>query len=365
MRWIVLFSMVMTLGFFAPALAHPVNCIECHRKNNVSLVIDWNKSSMARSGVNCVDCHGGNHTCQDDSDKAVRPTVQVCKKCHKKQADRFTQGKHALAEKALYIPPMGKKVNKNAPIVFQRSCARCHLSIGEGGGQCDACHAGHRFSAREAQQPEACLPCHSGNHPQYEAFSFSKHGAVYRARGLDDGVPTCATCHMPDGDHMVKTSWGFFGVRGEEPDSDHASFQKPVVQMLEMLGPVLAPDSFRPNMAQWTERREAMLAICSKCHSRSQARKQLQAGDQMVKQANKMAAKFISMSRKLKQRGIYSDKDFFWQMREMHPHRMTMYIDAFHQYPEGSLLEFIYFKKGILKLSKEVKQGVGKGQGTE
>ncbi|MBW1963251.1 MAG: cytochrome c3 family protein [Deltaproteobacteria bacterium] len=336
-------------------------CVRCHKKDNPVLVADWKDSAMAGSGMGCADCHGRAHTGPGDADKAVMPAIDVCGKCHKDQAERFTMGKHGKAEEALSIPPMGKKVNKQSPIVFERSCATCHNGICKGGGQCDACHAGHTFSAKEARKPESCLPCHMGNHPQYEAYSFSKHGALYKSRGLDAGVPTCSTCHMPGGDHMVKTSWGFFGVRGEEPDAERAANQKIVRGAVEMLGPVLAPDSFRPTMAQWTERREAMVSICSRCHTRSRARQHLDASDEVIAQANQIAAEFITSARQLKKTGACNQEEFFWLVRDkMHAQRMSMYIDAFHQYPEGILLEFVHFKREILDLKKRIKTAMEK-----
>ncbi len=335
-------------------------CIQCHRKNNPSMVEEWEKSSMAGSGMGCTDCHGGAHTNEKNKDKAVMPSIKVCGKCHAEQAERFTMGKHGKAEEALFVSAMGKKVRTQFPVIFERSCATCHNEICKDGGQCNACHSGHRFSAREARKPESCLPCHMGNHPQYESYSFSKHGALYKSRGLDAGAPTCTTCHMPGGDHMVKTSWGFFGVRGEEPDPKHGADQQTVKTAVEMLGPILAPDSFRPTMAQWTERREAMLDICAQCHARSRARQALKAGDGIVAQANHLAAGFIKSASRLKETGSCSQKEYFWLIRDkMHAQRLSMYINAFHQNPEGVLLELIHFKRATMENEKNTpKQGI-------
>ncbi len=352
-KW--MFLAVFLFATFAHASQD--GCIQCHRKNNPSMVKEWEKSRMANSGMGCVDCHGRAHSNEKNVDKAVMPSIKECGGCHKKQAEGFTMGKHGKAEEALYVSAMGKKVKTQSPAIFERSCATCHNEICKDGGQCDACHSGHRFSAQEARRPESCLPCHMGNHPQYESYSFSKHGALYKSRGLDDSIPTCATCHMPDGDHMVKTSWGFFGVRGEEPDPKRAADQKTVKTAVEMLGPILAPDSFRPTMTQWTERREAMLDICARCHAKSRARQDLAAGDGIVAQANKLAAGFIKSASRLKETGACSPKEYFWLIRDkMHAQRMSMYINAFHQYPEGILLEMIHFKGATMELQKNTSE---------
>nr|WP_321400185.1 multiheme c-type cytochrome [uncultured Desulfobacter sp.] len=329
-------------------------CIRCHRTLNPSLVKDWELSSMAVSGMKCTQCHGSAHTNETDSKKAVMPNIKVCGTCHTTQAKRFTMGKHGKAEAALSISAMGKKVKAQASGVFDKSCATCHNSICKDGGRCNACHGSHRFSAREARKPEACLPCHMGNHPQYEAYGNSRHGALYRARGLDGSVPTCATCHMPDGDHMVKTSWGFFGVRGEEPDPQISADQETVKGAVEMLGPILAPDSFRPDMAEWTEHRNKMVEICSQCHAKSPVRENLAACDNIVAQANHLAAGFIKSADKLKEQGILDQKEYFWLIRDkMHAQRMGMYISAFHQSPEGVLLELIHFKRATMAVQKQ------------
>jgi hypothetical protein len=74
-----------------------------------------------------------------------------------------------------------------------------------GHAACDSCHTRHTFSVAEAREPEACASCHMGfDHPQWEMYSTSKHGIA---------APTCQTCHMPDGDHEVRTAWGFLAVR--------------------------------------------------------------------------------------------------------------------------------------------------------
>ena len=329
------------------------SCIECHEKQQPGLVADWKKSKMAIKGLKCNTCHGNKHKGLDDCLNARMPAIATCEKCHPDQAVQFKKGKHALAETALKIAPMGHKIKENAPIVFATSCAVCHLETGKDGGQCDACHGGHLFSAREARKPEACLPCHIGNHPSYEAYYHSKHGALYKMRGLDSGAPTCSTCHMNNGNHKLMTSWGFFGIRPGEKDKKHAEYQKPVIRALKTLGPILAPKSTRASFEEWSKLRADMISVCSDCHSTSFAKKQLKRGDEVVKQANRVAAGIVLPAEKLLDEGVWNKNDYFWFLRtSFHVPRMSMYIHAFHQNPEDILINFIRLKSARGELNK-------------
>lgn len=350
-------SLAVALALWPCTASAAVNtCVSCHEDAHPHIVAEWKASAMGQSGVNCTHCHGSGHSSRHDAHKATRPTITTCSTCHDQQAARFSSGKHGMAEAALRVSSMGKKTSAQAPAIFEQSCATCHNGIGRGGGQCDACHAGHKFSPEDAKKPEACLPCHMGNHSQYESYSFSKHGALYAMRGPDAGVPTCATCHMAKGDHMVKTSWGFFGIRGEEPNPRDAAEQKVVRAAVELLGPILAPDSTRPTLAQWTAHREDMLDICADCHARSKAKERLEQGDAVVATINGVAANYIAALDNLKQLGGCDANEYFWTIRDnMHAQRINTYVSAFHQHPEGVLLGFVHFKKAMNETRKEVR----------
>ena len=356
MEFKVLCLLTLSIIFFPLNLySKQKSCIECHKEQQPGLVADWEKSKMAINGLDCSDCHGNKHKGPDDGFNALMPAIATCEKCHPEQAVQFKKGKHALAETALKIAPMGHKVKKDASIVFETSCAVCHLEAGKDGGQCDACHSGHMFSAREAKKPEACLPCHIGNHPSYEAYYHSKHGALYKMRGPDSGAPTCATCHMNNGDHKLMTSWGFFGIRPGEKDKEHAKYQKPVIRALKTLGPILAPQSTRASSKEWNKLRADMISVCSDCHSASFAKRHLERGDAVVKQANKIAAKTILAAEELRFKKVLSREDFFWFLRhKIHAQRMSMYIHAFHQNPEDVLLNFIHLKGVSRDIKKKV-----------
>lgn len=95
-----------------------------------------------------------------------------------------------------------------------------------GNASCDACHTRHSFSVKEAQQPQACQTCHTGfDHPQWEMYSGSKHGVRYllKQNGTlpeDTHAPTCQTFHMPNGNHEVRTAWGFLAVKLPMPEDE-------------------------------------------------------------------------------------------------------------------------------------------------
>ncbi len=328
-------------------------CITCHEKQNPGLVADWKKSAMSKKGLQCNTCHGDAHTKSNDSAMAKRPSISTCERCHKNQAKQFREGKHGFSEVALTTGNMSKKLWEKAPEIARKSCAVCHLTMGENGGQCDACHTRHRFSPEEAKRPEACLPCHAGDHPQYESYYNSKHGAIYRAEGLTGRVPTCATCHMNNGNHKVLTSWGFFGVRKEEPDKKHAECQKGVINYLSKLGPILAPNSYRVTLAEWQRLRNDMLNICSGCHARSFCQIELEKCDEVVKKANCIVNDIVTRVEELQENGEMNKEDLFWFFRnEVHAQRMSLYINAFHQYPEGVLKEWLHLQQVLRDVSK-------------
>ena len=333
------------------------SCTGCHEEQNPGLVADWKNSAMSTKGLQCETCHGDAHTKAADSALAKRPNIATCERCHKSQAKQFREGKHALCEAALTTGSMSKKLWKKAPEIAQKSCAVCHLTMGENGGQCDACHTRHRFSAKEAKKPEACLPCHVDNHPQYESYYNSKHGAVYKAEGLAGRSPTCATCHMDKGNHKVLTSWGFFGVRKEEPDKKHAEYQKGVMSYLEKLGPVLAPNSHRATLNEWQDLRNDMLDICSGCHARSFCWEELEKSDDVVKKANCIANDIAMKAKKLQKNGKMNEEELFWLFRnEVHAQRMSLYINAFHQYPEGVLTKWLHLQQTLRDVKKKSSQ---------
>ena len=154
--------------------------------------------------------------------------------------EQFSQGKHSVAWGTMISMPT-TAMQPHALIEGMKGCGGCHR-VGLDEGKCDSCHTRHRFTAAEARRPEACMTCHMGfDHPQWEMYSTSKHGSIYAIEGsrwnwsleLSDWfknpyeasatrprAPVCVTCHMPNGDHSVRTSWGLLGLRLAEKDPE-------------------------------------------------------------------------------------------------------------------------------------------------
>jgi hypothetical protein len=193
-------------------------CIACHEALTPGIVADWRDSRhsrpASRAPVACPDCHGADHQ------KLHMPTPKVCAGCHAEQHDAFQSEKqygfpsHVLAmERAT-----DSKHFVDKPKAETTACVQCH-SVAT---KCDSCHTRHRFAAAEARRPEACTTCHSGPpHPDDETFYASAHGKRYLADAQETdwskplrkgnyAVPTCAYCHMRNGQHVVadKSIWG-------------------------------------------------------------------------------------------------------------------------------------------------------------
>jgi len=265
-------------------------CVQCHEALTPGIVKDWRDSkhsrpfksplpaegslstegSLSAEGSNpinnqavvyCSDCHGNDHQ------NLHMPTPEICANCHQQQHDQFMDEKrfgfpsHALAmERALDAKHFVDK-----PKAEVTACLQCH-SVAT---KCDSCHTRHLFSAAEARRPEACITCHSGPpHPDDESYFASAHGQIYLAEGdswdwskpLTKGnykVPTCAYCHMDNGQHQVanKSIWKF-GIRQVNPKTSGNEVKR----------------------EQWVKR-------CSECHEADWSRQQLSQMDNERKQA--------------------------------------------------------------------------------
>lgn len=371
-------------GSTARAAAESV-CIDCHKDLTPKLVQDFQQGKMYQAGLDCASCHGQEHTSAQDVAQAQLPTPQTCGTCHPQRVEQFAAGKHALAWTAMNAMP-ATHYQPMELISGKKGCGGCHKiglkSEGEiealkaqgfehGVASCDSCHTRHAFSVEEARQPEACATCHMGfDHPQWEMWSTSKHGVRFelvRAGALPEGAaaPTCQTCHMPGGDHEVRTAWGFLAVRLPLPDDER--WERDRVTILKALG-VLDPETGEPtarleavraaDMARldeqgWQGERERMLSACAQCHSRSFAQGELEKGDELIRQADRLMAEAIETVAELYASGIlekpegyafaYPDLLTFneaatpieQRLFEMFlKHRMRTFQGAFHANPD-------------------------------
>jgi predicted CXXCH cytochrome family protein len=300
------------------------------------MVKDWQVSKHASSDVGCAACHGDKHTTAENAALAQMPDEKLCATCHEEQFAQFGKGKHNFGWTSLNAIP-ATHMAPDELIEGGRGCGGCH-NMGikteeqkkelESKGysyqtnSCDECHTRHAFSKKEAQNPHACQQCHMGyDHPQWEMWSSSKHGARYAVKKEGDlpaeaAGPTCQDCHMPDGSHENHTAWGFLGVRLPLPENAQAAADR--VTILKALG-VLDPETGKPtaildavkavDMARldqqsWQKERDKMLATCSKCHSASYAREQLDMGDAILQKSDRLMAEAIETVAALYRDGI-------------------------------------------------------------
>jgi hypothetical protein len=190
---------------------------------------------------------------------------------------------------------------------------------GFGIASCDACHTRHLFSVEEAKQPQACQTCHMGfDHPQWEMYSSSKHGVRYllkQAKVLPENTsaPTCQTCHMQNGNHAVRTAWGFLAVRLPLPeDKEWANDRVTILKALGVLDPDGKPtprldivknaDVARLTEEDWKKERDKMLKTCNQCHSINFAKGELEKGDKIIREADRLMAEAIRIVE-----GLYKD----------------------------------------------------------
>ncbi len=327
---ISLFSLTM-LMFALPAQAVTSKCEECHTKLTPGIVKDFNRGVMSKE-LTCTACHGEGHMSADDVDKATLPTISTCQECHEDQAGQYLEGKHAKGLLPITAFPGFAHQQPTAFIAGQKGCNGCHnLGIvdeetrnkglaGEFrahfkyGMDCQNCHTRHAFSKKEAQQPEACMQCHTGfDHAQWEMWTRSKHGAAYMTDREAHRGPTCQDCHMSGGNHKVMTAWGFLAVRLPEKDAEWMGYRVSILKALGVLDNagqptgrldvVKAADMARLTEEAFTVERDKMVTTCKECHSETYVLKSLENSDQMIKAADEIFAEAIELVAKL-----YTDK---------------------------------------------------------
>jgi hydroxylamine dehydrogenase len=308
-------------------------CVDCHVSVTPGIVNDWGISKHAENGLECETCHGEGHKTAADVSMAAIPSPETCAGCHETRVDQYKKGKHGFAWAAMKAMPT---MHWQPELLTEgmKGCGGCHKigvkteddikllkkdSPGFGTASCDSCHTRHTFSIQEARQPQACQTCHMGfDHPQWEMYSGSKHGVRYLLKQngvLPESVsaPTCQTCHMPDGNHEVRTAWGFLAVRLPLPeDPQWALDRSTILQALNVLGPegnvtsrlevVKGAQVARLNQEDWEKERVKMINTCSQCHSENFARAELEKGDRMIKEADHLMAEAIRVVA-----GLYSD----------------------------------------------------------
>ncbi|RMH04347.1 MAG: cytochrome C [Planctomycetota bacterium] len=401
----------------APAAAQD-DCVACHEQVTPGIVGDWRTSRHHEEDVSCADCHGDGHTRADDVAAVETVTAETCGLCHGDRYDQFSRGKHAFSWASMQAMPTTHWKPMEL-IDGMKGCGGCHkLGLKDqveierlkeegsvfGHASCDACHTRHTFSVAEAREPEACATCHMGfDHPQWEMWSTSKHGVRHRLKR--DGVlpasaaaPTCQTCHMPNGDHEVRTAWGFLAVRtdglGPYPGEDEQWWadRVTILQALGVLDPqgqpterlqvVQAADVARFSAEDWDRERAKKLAVCSECHSENFARAELEKGDRMIRETDHLMAEAVRIVAGLYQDGILEQPENYaypfpdlltfhdaptpieQRLFTMHlKHRMRAFQGVFHANPDYALWygwnELVQDLTEIRHLAEEMRRAKG------
>ena len=373
------------LLLMSPAIAD--KCIDCHLEETPNIVDDWQLSLHSLEDVDCRDCHRGRHESAEDVANLTTVTAETCGRCHEERLEQFSAGKHALAWDAVEAMPTTHALPM-ALTQGMKGCGGCHklgLKSDEtvaalkaegstfGHASCDACHTRHTFSTAEAREPQACQTCHMGfDHPQWEMWSASKHGVRYLLKQngtlpVSTPAPTCQTCHMVDGNHEVRTAWGFLAVRLPLPEDEQwAADQVTILQALGVLDPegnptarldvVKAADVARLTQEDFDREREKMIGVCGDCHSENFARAELAKGDDLIREADHLLAQAIREIASLYEEGLLAKPESYAHafpdlltfhdaptsieqtLFEMHlKHRMRAFQGAFHANPDYAL----------------------------
>ncbi|MCP3867642.1 MAG: cytochrome C [Gammaproteobacteria bacterium] len=357
------------------------DCIGCHISVTPGIVKQHLDSPHANTKkvndeVRCHDCHGTDHNTMEDYAKSFMPTAETCGECHKRQKNQHKAGKHNLGW--MVMKSQIAWHGQPGAITEQgyRGCSGCH-KIGEkgllgvtdgnmsaelkhdggeeaskyryGNAQCDACHTRHSFKTSEAKDPRACSNCHMGfDHPQWEMYTSSKHGVVWGIEGHqeEERAPTCQTCHLMEGNHEVRTPWGFLGLRIPTKENVLAlidvapSLKDPLTTLagalpsgnyidvdddpewtldraLILQAAGILDDTFQPTERfieivvqaqaargpeEFNDLRTQMKTNCNKCHSMGFVNTHFKASDEIVKAADHEFAKAITAVQ-----GLYRD----------------------------------------------------------
>ncbi|MDN3510269.1 MAG: multiheme c-type cytochrome [Candidatus Jettenia sp. CY-1] len=238
-------------------------CVMCHTVQTPGIVAQWKKSKHAsteKGVVGCDKCHGNNHQ------QLYMPSWRHCGECHPEQQSGHRDGKLGSHAYAFHVNVVETPWQIAKPAEEVTACATCH-GIAE--NRCDGCHTRHDFSLAEARKPNNCGICHTGlDHYEYEMYRESYHGMIYESeqhtwdwtkplKPANYKTPTCAFCHMKDGEHNAQKASTIYSHMG--------------TSLVDRGAP------------KFKEERQNWINTCKGCHSPRFAADQLNAMDEAVK----------------------------------------------------------------------------------
>jgi len=238
-------------------------CVGCHEDLHAAMNRQWRQSRHFIAGVGCEDCHGTDHDAMLSADGQV--SAETCAgRCHGEQLAQFQRSKHSVPKTGRKATLLSSYPREVGGCSLVRGCHAVRTPYDDGSsGKCSVCHPSHGFSMEVTRDPAVCMTCHSQHNTESDEYFKSIHGILYRTVGLEGGGPSCATCHMPGGNHDdgINTTDLLVTNRLEGQPNPALRFV-----------PTMTLEEFEP-------RREAMLETCDQCHGRKLARKALEEAD--------------------------------------------------------------------------------------
>ena len=189
----------------------------------------------------------------------------------------------------------------------------------------------------------------------------------------------------------MRTAWGFLAVRLPLPeDPQWKQDQVTILKALGILDPegnptdrlevVKKADVMRLTQEDWEKERNRIIAVCSECHSENFVKGELQKGDEMIRQVDRLLAEAIEIIAGLYRDGIlqkpagyayaYPDLLAFHdaptvieqRLFKMHlEHRMRAFQGVFHNNPDYALWygwsEMVQDLEEIKHLAREMRRG--------
>lgn len=327
------FSISLALLICLSTTAHAGDvCFDCHEEKTPGINSYWKTSAHAKAQVTCESCHGSD--IDANHKRSVTVNAAVCGSCHKKAYADHTLSRHNISLKS----GRGCTRNLQHSTEQQKSCTFCHEtgstqprvttecamflaqspemqrqgcdSCHRVEARCDTCHSRHGTDIRTAAMPETCGTCHMGpDHAQFEMWESSQHGVLFRRAGEKSG-PSCVGCHMKGGSHNVSR-----GIASGLPDSS------PLVKEQE---------------------RTFMLDICTACHTRSMAKRNLEDADKILIQSSSLVAEAQLIIEKLREERLLQPAP---EERPAHPLFGKNFVIGPHMlYENLSRAESLFFK---------------------
>ncbi len=243
-----------------PGSSEPGACVECHRTLHPELV-RAHEAGPHQGKASCVDCHGADHAFIFSIDGQV--SSARCGTCHAARYEEFRRSRHG---KLLKQGAMAETLVAHAVVVggcqATNGCHDVQRPNADGSvGRCASCHASHAATRGVAADPGICARCHSGpDHPQTAAWTNDKHGVLWKQDPTSSVAPSCTTCHMPGKTH-----------------DDSLGLTSSVVARAARREPTLVPLLSRE---AHDKAREAMVAVCARCHGTRLSKQTLDAADE-------------------------------------------------------------------------------------